>query len=134
MQEVQENQDNAKQQSNVPQMIENVLKNEGVQALLFSIAKAIEGKVTTPAVDGVGIRKRKIIFEERRMESWRRNRRTHLWTYTGLVAGVFICLSLLVFAQRISETIYATLVSALIGYVFGQIKNSNKASADTDKV
>ena len=26
MQEVQENQDNAKQQSNVPQMIENVLK------------------------------------------------------------------------------------------------------------
>ena len=125
MQEVQENQDNAKQQSNVPQMIENVLKNEGVQALLFSIAKAIEGKVTTPAVDGVGIRKRKIIFEERRMEAWRRNRRTHLWS---------ICLSLLVFAQRISETIYATLVSALIGYVFGQIKNNNKASADTEKV
>ena len=78
MQEVQENQDYAKQQSNVPQMIENVLKNEGVQALLFSIAKAIEGKVTTPAVDGVASGNVKLFL------------RSGVWSRGG-VTGVLIC-------------------------------------------
>lgn len=132
MQEEQEQQDNSKENYNTFKMINDVFNTEGGQALLNSIAGFIEKRGAAPAVDTTPAVERRFIFEERRMESWRRHRNTHLWTYTAMVAVLLFVLSTLVFYHCISETIYATLVSSLIGYIFGNIKNREKPN-DSDK-
>ena len=133
MQEEQEKQDNGKEQGNIPQFLENIAKTESGQALLLSIANFINKKGDAPTVDNTPAMERRLDFEERRMRLWYYNRRVHFLTHTGLIAILFIVLSILVFTKCVSETIYATLISSLIGYIFGQIKGREKASTDADK-
>ena len=133
MQEEQEKQDNGKEQCNIPQFLENIAKTESGQALLLSIANFINKKGDAPTVDNTPAMERRLDFEERRMRLWYYNRRVHFLTHTGLIAILFIVLSILVFTKCVSETIYATLISSLIGYIFGQIKGREKASTAADK-
>lgn len=130
MQNKQEKQDNCKEESNGSNFLENIAKTEAGQALLLSIANFINKKGDAPTVDNAPTVERRLSFEERRMQLWYFNRRVHFLTHTGLIAILFIVLSILVFTKCVSETIYATLISSLIGYIFGQIKSREKTNTD----
>ncbi|ATA94665.1 hypothetical protein ACILE2_11085 [Capnocytophaga canimorsus] len=111
-----------KEQGNKEQLVKDILETEAVKVLALSIAGFIDKHPTErPSTDRLSADQEQVRFFHR----WRISQ---LVWYTLLVFGLVLLLSILVFFDKISDTIFATLVSSLIGYVFGQIKSRSDRS------